>query len=218
MELSHSLEDYLEAILVIESKKKIVRVRDIMEYMGYKVSSVNRALKVLSQKGLVFHEKYEYVELTQKGATIAQKIYEKHKTIFKFLNQFLKVNEKIAVKDACNVEHYLSEDSFNKLTEFIEYLEQNHNDCLKKWYKHKNYKGGNIMKLNKLDEGKEALIKKVKGEAGIRKKLLAMGIIPGERIKIEKKAPFDGAIEVKIKNYNLSLRKEEAELIYIEEV
>ncbi len=73
MPLSESMEDYLEAIFEIEKQKRVVRVRDVASRLGVTMPSVNGALKNLEAKGLINHEKYEYIELTQKGSTRHQK-------------------------------------------------------------------------------------------------------------------------------------------------
>jgi DtxR family Mn-dependent transcriptional regulator len=122
-ELSHSLEDYLEAILIISQNKKTVRVKDLVKRQGVKTSSVIGALKKLGNRGLVEHELYGYIELTSKGIKEATKIYEKHKVLYKFLTKVLGVNKNIAEKDACLIEHYISDDTFDKMIKFIRFIE-----------------------------------------------------------------------------------------------
>ena len=65
--LTRSMEDYLEAISVLDEEKKYVRVKDIARYMKVKMPSVTGALKSLVEKKLVNHERYEYVELTDQA-------------------------------------------------------------------------------------------------------------------------------------------------------
>lgn len=121
--LSHSLEDYLEAILIISQDKKTVRVKDLVKRQGVKTSSVIGALKKLGNRGLVEHELYGYIELTSKGIKKATKIYEKHKVLYKFLTNVLGVNKNIAEKDACLIEHYISDDTFVKMITFMRFVE-----------------------------------------------------------------------------------------------
>lgn len=218
MNLSHSLEDYLEAIWIIGLKEKTVRVKDLMKYFSYKVSSINQALKTLSEENFVLHEKYGYIELTQKGAAIAQEIYEKHKILSKFLINFLGVDGKIAVHDACNMEHYISDETYHSLLSFVTYLDKT-NFPIEDFYLFKNkniFKGESYMYLSQLKSGDEGIIKKIDAPASIKQKLLSMGLSTKEFFSIEKVAPFGGPIEIKIKGYNLSLRKEEAKMIVVE--
>lgn len=217
MELTQSLEDYLEAIWIINLDKKVVRVKDIMKYFSYKVSSVNRALKVLKEKGFVVHEKYEYVELTPNGAALAQKIYDRHKTLTKFFLKILGVDADIAPKDACSVEHYLSEQTYQRLSAFVEYIESQYPEIIENWYRFlKNSESrGSVVRLSKLRKGEKAVIAKIKAGASLKKKFLSMGLLPGEEVIVERVAPLGDPIDILVKGYHLSLRKEEADRIFV---
>ena len=120
MALSASLEDYLEAIFEIEKTKKNVRVKDVARKLGVTMPSVNGALKNLEAKGLITHEKYEYIELTRLGVQQASRVASRHKMIFFFLRDILNVDEKTAQMDACKIEHVLSRNTVNKMTAYIE--------------------------------------------------------------------------------------------------
>ncbi len=121
--LTQSKEDCLEAILVISVEKKWVRVRDLADYLGVKMSSVVMGIKFLTKKGLVNHEKYGYVELTRGGAQIAKQIYSRHKTLHKFLHDFLGLEEAIAWRDACQMEHVLDAKTIRRLLKFLKFIE-----------------------------------------------------------------------------------------------
>ena len=120
MTLSESMEDYLEAIFEIEKSKRVVRVRDVANKLGVTMPSVNGALKNLEAKGLISHEKYEYIELTKAGASKASKISIRHHTIFKFLKNILGVDRETAEHEACKIEHDLSAGTLEKLSDFVE--------------------------------------------------------------------------------------------------
>ena len=120
MALSASLEDYLEAIFEIDKTKKNVRVKDVARKLGVTMPSVNGALKNLEAKGLITHEKYEYIELTRLGVQQASRVASRHKMIFFFLRDILNVDEKTAQMDACKIEHVLSRNTVNKMTAYIE--------------------------------------------------------------------------------------------------
>jgi len=220
MDLTHSLEDYLEAIWVIKNRKQLVRVKDIMKHLGFKVSSVNRALKILSQKGLVVHEKYEYVDLTPKGIEMARKIYGRHKTLANFLHRILDVDETVASKDACNLEHYLSEETYKKLNLFVSYLEKEGRECLNEWYGYlktaNEKKGGDDMTLSQLKPGERAIIRRIDAPEAMKQRFLSMGLLPGEKVSVQRKAPLGDPMDITIKGYHLSLRKDEASMIIVE--
>ena len=73
-----------------------------------------------------------------------------------------------------------------------------------------------LKKLDQIEKGETGLIKKVEGEGKFRRRLLDMGVTPGATVYLRKKAPLGDPIEVTIRGYELSLRKVEASLIYVE--
>ncbi len=121
--LTASLEDYLEAICVIGLKKRVVRVKDIVKRLDVKPSSVIGALKALGERGLVIHERYGYVELTEDGASAAERIYKKHKALAKFFHEILGIDSETAVKDACQIEHYVDRKTMDRISKFIDFIE-----------------------------------------------------------------------------------------------
>ena len=113
MKLQESGEMYLESILVL-SKKGHVRSIDICEYMGFSKPSVSRAIGLLKSGGYVNVEDDGHLTLTELGAELAGKIYERHNIITDFLIS-LGVSEEVASTDACKIEHVLSDDSFEAI-------------------------------------------------------------------------------------------------------
>jgi len=102
------MEDYLETIAALKKRRDgIARVRDISNLLNVKSPTVNAALKTLSEKGLVVHERYGYVNLTAKGEEKAKEIQGKHNILFKFLTKILDIDEKTSSEDACKMEHDL---------------------------------------------------------------------------------------------------------------
>jgi len=121
--LTPSMEDYLEAIFIEDNRRKVVRVKNIADYLNVKTASVIGALKSLSDKGLITHEKYGYIELTPEGRRIAKEIYKRHQTLTRFLHNILGVNPEIAKEDACKIEHYVHKDTITRLTHLINFIE-----------------------------------------------------------------------------------------------
>ncbi len=121
--LTRSNEDYLEAILVLGLEQGIVRVRDLAEYLQVKAPSVATAMKKLTAEGLVQHEHYGHVELTSQGFELAEEIHRRHKLLFRFLHDFLGLDEDIASQDACEIEHWLSPQAITRIIQFLEFME-----------------------------------------------------------------------------------------------
>ena len=114
--LTSSMEDYLEAVLVLQQKHGYIRCVDVAGYLGVTKPSVSRALKELSKKKCLIKKDDGTLSLTEQGRQIAQQIYEKHQFFTKQLIE-AGVPRDIAVQDACRLEHVISETSFNKLKE-----------------------------------------------------------------------------------------------------
>lgn len=118
-ELSTSLQDYLEKILDIEESQEIVRITDIAKELKFAKASVNQTILKLKQQGFVTHQTYGPVELTEKGRAVAIKIKRRHIKLRQFLVEVLKVDPEIAEQDACRMEHSISPQTIDKLTEFL---------------------------------------------------------------------------------------------------
>lgn len=114
--LASSMEDYLEAVLVLQQKHGYIRCVDVAGYLGVTKPSVSRAVKELSKKKCLLKKDDGTLSLTEQGWQIAQQIYEKHQF---FTRQLIEagVPHDIAAQDACRLEHVISETSFNKLKE-----------------------------------------------------------------------------------------------------
>ncbi len=117
MNIYESAEDYLESILMIQEQKGTVHSIDIAEDRGFSKASVSIAMKKLRENGYITMDKDGTIHLLAPGREIAEKIYDRHK-VLKDLFMKLGVDEETAGKDACMVEHDLSEVTFEKIKEF----------------------------------------------------------------------------------------------------
>lgn len=118
MHVYESAEDYLEAILVIEKRRGIVRSIDIANELNYSKPSVSVAMKKLRESGHIEMDADGYIRLLPSGREIAEHIYERHQTLTDFFI-YLGVKEEIASADACKVEHDLSSETFEKIKEHV---------------------------------------------------------------------------------------------------
>ncbi|HAL88322.1 MAG TPA: DtxR family transcriptional regulator [Clostridiales bacterium] len=114
MNLHESGEMYLEAILVLNQKNGFTRSVDVGEYLGYSKPSVSRAMGILRKGGYVLVDDTGALSLTDAGRKVAEKIYERHTVLSKFLID-LGVSEGTALADACKMEHTISDESFQAL-------------------------------------------------------------------------------------------------------
>jgi DtxR family Mn-dependent transcriptional regulator len=126
-QLSESLEDYLEIIFTLAEKHRVARVKEIALAKKVKMSSVTSALKRLDKLELVSYEAREFVSLTPSGDDLARRILKRHNFLAGFLVEVLGVESKTAAKDACSMEHALSQATMSKLYDFSEFLQSQQN-------------------------------------------------------------------------------------------
>lgn len=117
MKILESGEDYLENILILSRKLTKVRAIDIANETGYSKPSISLAMKKLKEKGYINIEK-SAISLTEEGLVIANKIYERHQVLSEYLMS-LGVSEANARKDACKIEHDISDETFAKIKQLI---------------------------------------------------------------------------------------------------
>ena len=117
-----SMEDYLEAIAMLREGSGPVRVSQISKALGVKMPSVTAALKKLCEDGLVDHERYGYVGLTDRGKKVAKDVFHRHETVRHFLEEILSLPPDAAEEDACRIEHTVSPDTVTRLAKFVEFV------------------------------------------------------------------------------------------------
>ena len=119
MKLHASGEDYLEAILMLQKKNGMVRSIDLARHMSFSKPSISHAVGVLKNGGFLTVDEDGYLHLTEDGREVAEKIYERHQF---FTEQLVAVgvDRETAERDACRIEHAISEETFQKLKASVE--------------------------------------------------------------------------------------------------
>ena len=119
MKMQESGENYLETILILKQEKGYVRSIDIAQKLDFSKPSVSRAMNLLRTNGYITMDPKEgWIELTEKGRGVAERIYERHQLLSKWLTA-LGVSEETAAADACRIEHVISEETFDRMKEHI---------------------------------------------------------------------------------------------------
>lgn len=118
MHLQESGEMYLETILILSNEKGTVRSIDIAEYMGFSKPSVSRAVGLLRNGGYISVDADGFIKLTDAGAEVANKIYERHTMLTDLLVR-LGVDSETAVNDACKMEHVISDKTFEAIKNHV---------------------------------------------------------------------------------------------------
>lgn len=115
MKIQESGENYLETILILGGQDGVVRSVDIASELGFTKASVSRAMGVLRAAGYINMPKNGTITLTEAGYQKASKVYERHRAITDFLVQRLGLSPELAEKDACRIEHVISEETFEAI-------------------------------------------------------------------------------------------------------
>ncbi len=118
MKIHESAENYLETILILKNRNGYVRSVDIANELSFTKPSISVAMKAFREEGYIEMDADGHISLTPSGLAIAEKIYERHQTLAKIL-MALGVSEKTAFADACKIEHDISDETFDKIKEFI---------------------------------------------------------------------------------------------------
>lgn len=125
IELSASLEDYIEAIFNLVHESKVARSKEIAQRLNVSRSSVTGALRLLKDKGLANYEPYGYVTLTDTGRLAAAEIVKKHNILKSFFEKVLGVESGLAQDAACRAEHALGQEIIARLLAYIEFVRLN---------------------------------------------------------------------------------------------
>ncbi len=118
MEKSNSSEDYMKSILILQKRNSVVRSIDIAEEMGVSKPSVCNAMKKLREKKMIYFNEEGHIFFTKEGRAMAEKVYSKHSLLTKWLIT-VGVSKDIADKEACMMEHAISDETYKCLGEYI---------------------------------------------------------------------------------------------------
>ncbi len=245
--LSASMENYLETIFVLIREYTVARSKDIADRLKVKRSSVTGALQALKERGLVNYEPYGQVTLTETGRVAASKVLRRHEALRDFFVNVLTIDRDEADEAACRMEHGISKNIVNRLLDFAEFVEScpragakwihgfgyhcsegTHSAdacercitlCLDD-VKRSTRKGvsGMHMALSNLKPGEKGQIEKVNGAGAIKRRIRDMGVTNGSLVEVVRVAPMGDPLDVKVKGYHLTLRREEAADIKVKKV
>ena len=245
--LTEAMEDYLEAIYDLRDEQEQARVKDIAERLGVTMPSVSNALKALKDRDLIGHEKYGGVTLTDEGRITAESVHRRHQAVTCFLRDILQLDEQVADAEACRLEHAVSAETLRRLLALIDFVRRCPRGG-EEWLEHLSGRWDHIpcdhecrqcvesidpparnpfaageptatsMTLRDLSPGERGRVLKLSGECGVRRRIMDMGIIPGTEVLVERLAPLGDPIEIKVRDYHLSLRKREAAQIAVERI
>jgi len=212
--LSPSLENYLKMILQLQQDGHAVWITDLAEKLNIAKSSVNQAVGTLKNQGLVRHERYGPLELTDRGVTVANGMAKRHDMLMKFMTEVLGVDPVVAENDACLMEHAVSSATMERLSAYME--QQLGCTCGFGAVQHSKSAVKILKKLDEVLPGTRVRVIKIATKGAFGHRLMEMGITPGVEIVVETCAPMGDPIEVRVRGYSLAMRKSEAKDVYVE--
>ncbi len=208
-------EMYLKTIFTLETRTGAARTGDIAKVLRITPGSVTNTLEVLETKGLVAREPYKGVKLTEQGRKLALSVFRKHRLAERMLTDLLHLGWVEAHDEACKLEHVLSD----RLVSSIEKALDSPKTC-----PHGNPipdEQGTIMPLKSralstLEVGRGAVLTQIPEENGeLLRYLEELGMLPGAKMKVEERAPFNGPITVRMRENSYALSPEVASEIYV---
>ncbi len=213
-QLSPALENYLEAIYMLQKVKEVVKVNEIAGYLKVKMPSVTYNMIKLASKGLIRYEKRSHVELTEEGERVARAVHRTHEQLFSFFHDVLGVGHDAAEADACTAEHFLSRETLNKLVRFNQWVAAQPTENTF-FHAESSEEKTAAVSLADIKPGRSAKVVKITAAGELRKRFSEMGLAKGTEIEVVRTAPLGDPVEIKVRGFHLSLRLNEASQIIV---
>lgn len=230
-----SVEDYLKAIYDLSKNGNTVSTKDISKTLKVAPASVTEMLKKLSEKGYITHSPYHGTTITAAGKRIAEKTVRKHRLLERFLHDVLKIAPEKVHKEACEMEHALSDDAEESLCRFLRHPDRCPDDgkiippcdlkvgscaeCIqlhKKGLEEVGKYNQSLVSVGTLKKGQRGKIALIRGGHNMLQRLLDMGLTPGTEICVVRVAPLGGPVELAVRGSNLALGKGIASKVFVE--
>ena len=228
-------QDYLKTIYNLAKNGDLVSTTEISQKLEVAPASVTEMLKKLSDDDYIKYEPYKGSILTIKGLREAQKVTRKHRLLERFLADTLHIGKDKVHKEACQMEHALSDEAEESLCRLLKHPDtcaddgktipacdlpfSNCEECIKlhnQGLEEVGRRNKNLISIRELKDGKFGKISFIRGEHKILQRLLDMGLTPGTKIKVVKVAPMDGPVEVAVRGSKLALGQDIACNVFVE--
>lgn len=209
------IEEYLETILyLIKKNQSPAKTKQIAEELNVSSPSVTEMIKKLHSMGFVEYKPYQGVELTDKGVEEAVRIKRKHQVLETFLAEVLDFDRREAHKEACELEHAVSDSVLERLYDFLgnpEYCPDGHPINVDK---NNLQPEEGFVPLDEMKEGSSGTIVRVTLPRETKERLISLGIITGENIEVRRKQK-QGCVSVMAFGSEIALGKDVAKKIFI---
>ncbi len=233
--MSNSTEEYLEALYTLTQNNTTASTSDIAKHLKIAPASVTEMLKKLDGSGYVDYTPRHGVTLTQKGFELAQKMARKHRLLERFLHDVLHIGNDKVHKEACAMEHALSDETERALCQTLKAPDKcpddekvippcnlgftNCGEC-QQWGEGSLDEVGkrksNIVAISTLKENQDGTVAFIRGDNKVLRRLLDMGLTPGTKISVNRVAPLKGPVEINVRGSKLALGDEVACNVFVE--
>ena len=205
--LPSMVEDYLEAILEIaENSGRPPTVEEIAAALKTGKETASSTIAALAREGYL-EQVGDAVRLTEKGAALASKVARKHTVLQCFLTEMLGIDTNSASREACTLEHGISDDTIERLSSYMSGTATAPSRMRRR-------RGQETVTLLDCNEGDIARVALMRGPGGHRR-LLDLGIFPGEVVEIRRKLP-NNSVVVRVKGCDIAISPEIARSIFVE--
>jgi DtxR family transcriptional regulator, Mn-dependent transcriptional regulator len=235
--MSISTDEYLEALYNLSREKEPVSTSAISKRLDIAPASVTEMMHKLTAEGYVNYSPYQGVTLTRKGYRLAEKMTRKHRLLEKFLHDVLKIGNEKVHKEACEMEHALSDETARAMCQALKAPDSCPDDgqlippcdlgfssCdeCRQWGQDNpeniSKRKANIISMSNLKENQEGKISFIRGDNKVLRRLLDLGLTPDTKIKVCRVSSLKGPVEIALRGSRLALGDEIARNVFVEKV
>ncbi|HAW78629.1 MAG TPA: DtxR family transcriptional regulator [Balneola sp.] len=217
MSLSQSVEDYLKAIYLLETENEPATTNNIAESLSVSSASVTNMFKKLAKLKLINHKSYRGAELTQAGEKIALEVIRHHRLLELYLKEMMGYSWDEVHEEAEKLEHHISEQFEDKIAELLnDPTHDPHGDPIPS-------KEGVVPQMASLaitdaEENTSYIIGRVRDQdPELLRYLEKSGIIPGVKLTVLEKAPFDGPVKIMLEDKETTIGNSVAKDVFLVE-
>lgn len=214
-EVSPTSEEYLEAIYKLNEKTGSAKTSNLADQLQVSLGTITNTIENLEKQGLITHEPYKGVKLTEKGRKVALNVIRRHRLSERLLTDILHVDWSKVHNAACKLEHDLTRDVIEPLEKILGHPKTcpHGNPIPTESGRVVEEKSEFLANLNPKQSG--VIIKITEENPDVLRYLATLGLLPGASVEVEEKAPFNGPIIVKVMGASYALGRNIASIIRI---
>ena len=227
--ISHSIEEYLEAIYYFNEKRELAKNTDLAKRLNVSPPSVTQMIKRLADDGLVEYQPYKGAALTGTGMALAQKVVRKHRLLERLFHDILGMGKEKVHNEACRMEHGLSDEAAIALCRALDNPKTCPDDlkalpactldvadCEECLAAKPEDSSCLLTELSNLKPGERGKVAFIRAGSNAYQRLLDMGLTKGTIVEVVNAAPFQGPLELSLRGATLALGRGLASRVFVE--